>query len=184
MVYVGTFGDNDPHVLAFDAAGAEQCSGVPATCEPLWTAPTGDPILSMLATANGIVYAASEFGRVLAFDAGGTINCSGSPTSCTPLWSGQFSGRADFTALAIANGVLYIGAETGPDAPSGDDHGAVLAFDANGVTGCSGTPTNCNPLVELPTDRYINGGSPAVVNGRVYVGDTGGKLYAYALPSA
>ena len=35
---------------------------------------------------------------------------------------GEFTGAADFSALAITNGVLYIGANTGGP-------GAVLAFD-------------------------------------------------------
>ena len=183
VLYVGTFAADSPRVYAFDARGDESCTGtrLPKTCQPLWTAPTTGQLLSMVAVAGNVVYAADDHGNAYAFDARGTRSCSGSTVVCTPLWTGTFAGQGDFSALAVANGVLYVSAEIGPDAPSGDDRGAVFAFDAAGRMGCSGVPAACNPIVVLPTDRYVNGGSPAVANGHVYVGDTGGTLYAFAL---
>jgi outer membrane protein assembly factor BamB len=41
VVYVGA---EDGKLYAFDANGSTNCSGVPTTCEPLWTAQTGNGI--------------------------------------------------------------------------------------------------------------------------------------------
>ena len=57
---------------------------------------------------------------------------------------------------AIVNGVVYAGAEDG-----------LYAFDAKGVTNCSGTPKTCAPLWRSQ-DPYA-ATSPAVANGMVYV---------------
>ena len=60
---------------AFDAAGQKNCSGSPASCQPLWSAPgaAGDPTVS-----GGTVYLPAT-GGLEAFDAAGVKNCSESP---------------------------------------------------------------------------------------------------------
>ena len=82
VVYIGGVGN----LYAFDAAGNTNCSGVPKTCTPLWTASTGTSIASSPAVVNGVVYIGSLNG-LYAFDAGGTSNCSGTPKTCAPLWT-------------------------------------------------------------------------------------------------
>jgi len=52
----------------------------------------------------------------------------------------------------------------------------LFAFDATGA-GCIGTATRCEPLWEMVTDGDV-ASSPAVSDGRVFVGSNDGKLYA------
>jgi outer membrane protein assembly factor BamB len=60
------------------------------------------------------------------------------------------------------------------------DSGELYAFDATGKTGCSGTPTTCNPLWSATISlMVINKSSPAVANGVVYIGSANGSLYAF-----
>jgi hypothetical protein len=65
----------------------------------------------------------------------------------------------------VADGVVYVGSE---------DHN-LYAFDAAGITNCSGSPTTCAPLWTADTDVVAS--SPAVANGVVYVDSD--KLYAF-----
>ena len=66
----------------------------------------------------------------------------------------------------MANGVVYI-ASAGP---ASHDLPALYAFDANGVTNCSGTPKVCQPLWTAPLSTGdITSRSPIVANGVVYV---------------
>ncbi len=59
LVFVGS---EDGNVYAFDAAGGSGCSGTPTSCSPLWTFPTGVPVDSSPAIANGKVYVAGGGG--------------------------------------------------------------------------------------------------------------------------
>ena len=70
---------------------------------------------------------------------------------------------------AVANGVVYVGSE--------DDN--LYAFDANGVTGCSGTPTTCSPLWTATITAFPIDSSPTVENGVVYVGSSNQEVQAY-----
>ena len=54
---------------------------------------------------------------------------------CAALWTGAARSTIN-SSLAVSNGVVYVG--------SLDRH--LYAFDAAGVTGCSGTPKTCAPL--------------------------------------
>ena len=114
---------------AFDAAGQKNCSGSPALCQPLWSAPgaAGDPTVS-----GGTVYLPAT-GGLEAFDAAGVKNCSGSPTVCSPIWS--YSGSV-LSPATVANGIVFVAL---PD-------NQIAALDANGVQNCSGIPTTCSPL--------------------------------------
>jgi outer membrane protein assembly factor BamB len=69
---------------------------------------------------------------------------------------------------AVANGVVYVGS----------DDGKLEAFDANGVSGCSGNPKTCIPLWTASAGSEVRS-SPAVANGVVYVGSADGRLYAF-----
>ena len=173
VVYIGS---TDDHFYAFDAAGVTNCAGTPKTCKPLWSAATGGAIQSAPAVANGVVYIGSTDDHFYAFDAAGVTNCSGTPTTCSPLWSATTAGPIEVSP-AVANGVVYVGTDQGVF--SGDN---LYAFDATGVTNCSGTPKTCSPLWLYDVASYA-GGAPAVANGQVYVIEAfhiqGGALEAF-----
>ena len=158
VVYIGSDYGN---LYTFDATGTTNCSGVPKTCAPLWTAATGglDISQSSPAVANGVVYLGSLDGKLYTFDATGTTNCSGVPKTCTPLWTAATSAEIRHSSPAVANGVVYIGSQ---------DHN-LYAFTADGTTNCAGTPKACSPLWVAATDAGISS-SPTIANGWVYVG--------------
>jgi outer membrane protein assembly factor BamB len=168
IVYVGS---DDGALHVYDAAGIINCSGMPKTCKPLWTAPISNGTRSSPAVVNGIVYIGNQDGNLYAFDAAGTINCSGSPKTCASLWSAPTNSRstAVFSSPAVDHGAVYIGS----------DHGGLYAFDAAGSTNCSGTPKICEPLWTADTAGYATESSPAVANGIVYIGSDGAGLYAF-----
>jgi hypothetical protein len=61
---------------------------------------------------------------------------------------------------------VYVGSVT---ADEFDHSGGLFAFDARGITGCSGSPKVCAPLWHA--DTYAIFSSPTVANGVVYVSD-------------
>jgi hypothetical protein len=84
------------------------------------------------------------------------------------LWRGNVpAGSGSLrSAPAIANGVVYIG------------DSSLAAFDAAGVTNCSGTPKTCLPLWYTPgLNAEFNGA--AVAHGVVYGSYFGGYLYTF-----
>jgi hypothetical protein len=167
---------------AFDATGATGCSDTPATCTPLWTAPTA--YFFGMTVADGDVFVTDQEG-VQAFDAAGTADCSGTPKVCAPLWATSTNTLTGPGFLpgsgspVVANGVLYVPGYGDGDIPR--QGGAYMAaFDAAGSADCSGTPTVCVPMwtttgVPLSTG---NPGSPAIANGVLYIG-SGRTLYAF-----
>jgi hypothetical protein len=168
-------------LYAFDATGATHCSAAPATCIPLWTAPTA--YFDGMAIANGDVFVTDAEG-VQAFDAAGSVNCSGTPKICAPLWatSTRSSTGAPFTpgtgSPVVANGILYVpGYGDGLALSSGGAY--VAAFDAAGTTDCSGTPVVCVPMwtTNGAPESTGNSGSPAIANGVLYLAN--GTLYAF-----
>src|SRR6266540_1381756 len=80
-------------------------------------------------------------------------------------WTAPATGAYQ-SSPAVVDGVVYVGA-TG-----------LLAYDAAGVTNCSGSPTVCSPLWTGPTGDSIYA-SPAVDDGAVYVADNDTNLYAF-----
>ena len=164
VLYVGS---TDDKLYAFDAAGATGCSGNPKTCSPLWTATTGGRIFSSPDVANGVVYAGTEDDKLYAFDAAGVTGCSGSPKTCTPLWTGTTGNQIFDSSPAVAGGEVYVASTDGK----------VYAFDAAGVTNCSGTPTTCTPLWTSNPIGAIDT-SPTVAGGVLYIGEFK-TLYAF-----
>ena len=156
IVYIG-----GSSVEAFDANGVTDCSGTPKVCQPLWTSASNASFNSP-AVANGVLYATGDStgnDKVFAYSANGTTNCSGTPTMCQPLWTATMGTTSSTSAPAVANGVVY--------AESND--AKLFAFDAGGVTGCSGTPKACGPLWAAALNGSPQfGSSPAVANGVVY----------------
>jgi outer membrane protein assembly factor BamB len=109
--------------------------------------------------------------KLYAFDAAGLTNCSGTPKTCTPLWTDVTATSTVHSAVdgrpAVANGVVYVPAS-----------GMLYAFDAAGITNCSGTPRTCSPLWTATMDGAV-ASSPAVANGVAYVSTAYGNLYAF-----
>lgn len=149
-------------LYVFDAAGSTGCSGSPKICTPLWTGSAGGSnVGKTVAVANGVAYvAAGNIAGVYAFDAAGSNGCSGSPKVCVPLWKSSKGGNA----ATVAGGRLY----------SADQYG-FYAFDAAGATPCQGIPKVCAPLWTYSSGGDF-GGVPAVANGIVYIGHSGGTL--------
>ncbi|MEP6624382.1 MAG: right-handed parallel beta-helix repeat-containing protein, partial [Acidimicrobiia bacterium] len=169
----------DGRLYAYDSAGTTNCSGVPKTCLPLWTATTGGAITSSPAVANGVVYIGSADHTLTAYDAAGTTQCSGVPKTCSPLWTAT-TGGAVSSSPAILAGVVYVGADDsrlhafalGPVTPTPTS--TALASDSNPsvsggpvtftatVTSAAGTPTGTVTFREGTTTL----GSGTLTNGR------------------
>jgi len=125
------------------------------------------------AVSHGILYTTTD-GKLAAFDTNGVTNCSGSPKTCLPLWTASVGNTVlGSSSPAIANGVVYIGGYT-----TASTNSTLFAFDANGVTSCSGTPKVCGPLWTAATGNSnpVND-AVAVANGLVYFGSD--EVYAY-----
>jgi outer membrane protein assembly factor BamB len=167
LVYFATDGypaANHQALTGYDAAGNTGCSGTPKTCSPVWTSAafSGSSAWwnSSPAVTNGDVYVGGMPDNVdnippfdhnlYAFDA----------TTGARLWAAP-TGAQVLSSPAVANGVVYVGA----------DDGKLYAFDA--VRG--------SELWTATTGGAVDS-SPAVANGMVYVGSNDGKLYAFGLP--
>ena len=158
-------GFSDGSLVAFDAAGVSGCTiGV---CDPLWSAKTGDDIVSTPAVADGRVFVGSLDNKLYAFGADGTTNCTGTPAHCAPLWTGV-TGDDVRSSPVVVGGVVYVGSYAKK----------LFAFDAAGVTNCTGTPVVCKPLWTAATTAPTES-SPAVANGIVYVATNDGVLSAF-----
>ncbi len=157
-------------VDGFDAAGQQNCSGTPTVCTPVWEASVNNGEGQSLTVSNGRLYvtafagATSSAGDVVdAFDVSGTTNCSGTPTMCTPVWSSTAFGAGTYLqgfSVSVAHGVVY--ALTANE---------ILAFDANGTTDCTGTPTVCSPLWQY-TGLAASATAYGVISGSTLFVDT------------
>jgi outer membrane protein assembly factor BamB len=170
---------NGDAIVAFDASGC----GAP-TCQPLWTGPA-ELTSNAPAVSRGVVYVDAQpilqggqsIGVVEAFP----LHGCGSPI-CEPVWSGINFATGAESSPVVANGVLYIG--KGPASGFPVDSG-VYAFDARGCGAAI-----CEPLafVQAGPQQFYLSSTPAVVNGRVFMGSTETSsdqagLYAFELPA-
>lgn len=176
VLYVtGDARDGTGGLYAFDARGVSSCGGSPGRCSPLWTAnaaaSTHPP-----AVADGVVYTVgvdpmplATNHRLRAFDATGVEGCMGAPKVCAPLWTSTSDQLT--SPPTVANGVVYATSFTDISCEiicEGVRH--LLAFDASGVEGCSGTPTRCSPLLATAAARGTQTFTdPIVANGVLYV---------------
>ena len=156
LVYVGS---EDHRLYAFPANGCGR-----STCFPVWTGNTGGAIDSAPTLGNGVVYVGSQDGKLYAFNAAG---CGG--PLCKPLWTAQVGASIFGSSPAVANGVVYIASFTESDGSTSK----LYAFNAGGC----GAPT-CQPLWTAIDGEYV-ASSPAVANGRVYIGSGDDLLYAF-----
>ncbi len=146
------------------------------TLAPSLTGTTGGAIYSSPVVSSGVAYVTSDDGKLDAFDATGATNCAGVPNTCTPLWTATIepsgaiagSGSAVSSTPAVANGSVFVGST----------NGQLQAYDAAGVTGCSGSPKTCTPKWTATTGGAIYG-SPTVSGNTLYIASTDGKLYAF-----
>jgi outer membrane protein assembly factor BamB len=169
-VFVGA---SDGNLFAFDAAGKVGCSGFPKVCNPVRWYPAVPASTSAFfqspSVVNGVLYDSDNKGTLYAFDATGKTNCPTDvygTTHCAPLWTANIGGIVE--SPAVANGVVYVG-------DSNDD---LYAFDAAGMTNCSGTPKVCTPLWTAATGGQIRS-APSIANGVVYVGSMDHSVYAF-----
>jgi PQQ-like domain len=185
VVYVG----GSAGLYAFDAAGTRNCSSgvTPETCSPLWTAAIGG-VAGSPAVAHGVVYAVSGTGVLDALDAAGSKNCQGVGTvkSCTPLWTSAplASGYLAASSPAVANGVVYAssisGGTYGYDAAGSRQCAASASASAAASAAGSGLTKTCAPLWSSPVVGLSSDGSPAIVNGAVFV-NIDATVYTYAM---
>lgn len=169
-------GDGD-FLNVFDAAGC----GSPV-CQPLWKGPA-ELMSNTPAVANGIVYVDAQpllqggrsIGVVAAFDLDGC----GAPV-CDPLWSGINFATGMESSPVVANGVVYVG--KGPASGFPVDSG-VFTYPA---AGCGQEICDAIGFVQTGPEQFYLSSTPAVVDGRVYMGssESSGQagLYVFELP--
>jgi len=108
---------------------------------------TSGPQVSTPSVSGSTMFAASSDGTLVAAstsDAG----CSGTPAVCMPLWTAYLGHYDLMSQPVVAGGIVFEKGElrTGATKP------VLAAFDAAGVTNCSGTPKVCQPLWTAPVD--------------------------------
>jgi hypothetical protein len=154
-----------------------------ANLQRVWTASGG--IGDGFAVADGAVYVSgynnAGFPTLAAFDATGRTGCSGAPKTCQPLWKAPVVSQG--SSPAVVGGVVYVAQGVFGGGPPPNE---LLAFDAAGRTGCTGTAPDrtCTPLwkASLPSGNFAAVKSPVVSKGVVYFGGggtIGGELVAY-----
>jgi hypothetical protein len=192
-------------VEAFDAAGVTNCGGSPKICQPVWTGQvpttfgglgaTFSPTYAAPTVAGGRVYV-TDVGVAMglyAFDADGQDGCTpdiGGTPRCVPLF-GSIP-IASGTTPSVVDGKVFVASEGIPSSSGPPDAGPgeLLAFDAAGIEGCSGSPVVCEPTWRLtigerpttmPDGVYVN--TVPVVNGVVHAVSKG-KLVAAGVDCA
>jgi outer membrane protein assembly factor BamB len=152
----------------FDAAGVEGCAGTPTVCSSLWTIEDFHP---NVVAWSGKIYIADSFGA-RAYDASGVDGCSGTPKVCAPVWSFPIAGCGALVCGSsppvVAGGRVYAVFYEGDEAGRS---GSIYAVDAAGEEGCSGTPAVCTPLWTANGVTHGPIGSPAVLDGRLFIRD-------------
>jgi len=118
------------------------------------------------AVVGGVVYIGSTDGRLWAYSASGC----GQQFCTAPLW--QSTSVAQIVdSPTVANGFVYVGSQTNDNSNDGK-------LDVFRASGCG--QAVCAPLWQGDAGpESILQSSPAVVNGRVYVGAFDGKLYVF-----
>lgn len=169
----------------FDALGSTGCAGTPVVCQPLWSATVGQQgLLVFDAVAHGNVYVMAD-SQIAVYDLAGVNGCGGSPRTCSPLrfirWGtrppGNIGGNdavARSSSLTIAGDVGLVGL-----GGQGSTDWRLVAFDATSTTACTGVPLTCPILWARSLGTWVDS-TPAVLDGRVYVGTRDGVLHVFA----
>jgi Ca2+-binding RTX toxin-like protein len=122
----------------------------------------------LLYVADGGSEATQFLGSLSVFDAGGCGGPLGG--SCEPLWRAVPGGGGITTTPAVSDGFVMIASRAASD----DNPPFLFGYAARGC----GAST-CQPVWRGVLQDAVVDSSPAVVNGIVYVGDFGGRLYAF-----
>ncbi len=140
---------------------------------------TGAVVWSTTLPAVGSTDApAVAYGEVFVRTANGIVALDAA-TGAT-RWSGSL-GTLGTTATGlgsptVANGVVYVGSQDGK----------LLAFDAAGTSGCSGSPVVCTPLLSADIGGAPGASRPVPANGSVFIGalhaDGNEAVYKFSLP--
>ncbi len=162
---------------AFDANGIANCSGSPKVCSPMWTSHISSSS-DIVNVSNGFAYVQSSlggtYGSVVTLDATGNTDCGGSPKVCSPLWEYPLTDKV--SGVSVSGTTLYVGTGRIVSLMPFEDEGSLLAYDANGVIGCSGTPKLCSPI--WTSNSYPSGGLPIVGDGSAFVPPIGATTFA------
>jgi outer membrane protein assembly factor BamB len=161
IVYVGSVGEK---MLAFDAAGVRNCSGAPKVCRPLWSRTMSGDVTASPTVDRGVVYviAADAISDKLDALDGTTGALKWDAIVDTDLSSTNHSA----SAVTVSNGVAYAGFHA-----SGADLAMVAAFDANGIKGCSGAPSTCEPLWTAPRTDPLQQSTPVFAYASLFAGN-------------
>jgi len=151
-------------VAGFPLDGGGACTpstGTGRSCQPAWSASfDGTVQVNEAAAAYGKLYfqaagVATPFpSQLVVID---TTDPGCSPGPCGPAWTSSIGPDAGQVSPIVANGVVYL-----------DRSGSIQAVDANGVTGCSGTPKVCASTTFSTFPGPYASGS-AISNGRLAV---------------
>src|SRR4051794_26632796 len=155
-------------LYAFDQAGVAGCTGAPKTCTPVWSVPLGGAAVSSATVASGRVYLVSTDGTsdtLASFDgANGARQWSASVVTNTSAVD-----RLE-ASPSVAYGTVYASFPAGDPSGPAAAQPRVIAFDATGVNGCSGSPVTCLPLWETDTgDAAGVSGTPTLARDILYV---------------
>ena len=145
-------------VEAFDAGRAKtmllrHTNSVPV----LWTA---SGTFSRPTVANETVYVTTS-DTLDAFDESGSKNCSGTPKVCTPIWTASNW----FGTVTVSAGFAYVEGNVTESAHGG----GFVAFDANGMQGCSGSPKVCTPVRQYATNYPLTNAGVVASGSSLYV---------------
>ena len=140
---------------------------------------TGAPVWTAALPATGSTDApALAYGEVFVRTANGIVALDAA-TGAT-RWSGSLgtlgTTAAGLGSPTVADGVVYVGSQDGK----------LLAFDAAGTSGCSGSPVVCTPLLSANIGGAPGASRPVPANGSVYIGahhaDGNEAVYKFSLP--
>jgi outer membrane protein assembly factor BamB len=140
-----------------DSARSAQGSG-PTNLQFKWNFTTGGIIVSSATCANGVAYFGSFDKKIYAIDA----------ATGAQKWTFT-TGYKVYSTPAVINGKVYTGA----------DDGNVYCLDANTGSQVWKTPAGGITTSLLGLGYTTIRSSPAVLNGRVYVGSLDGNLYCF-----
>jgi outer membrane protein assembly factor BamB len=142
-----------------------ECGDGSRACPPIWIADTASSFdVGGPGVGDGMVFGATADGSLLGYP----VTCA--PGTCAPTWVARPGGDLSAGAPVVAGGRVYVGSTDG-------------TFSAFAV-GCATYPDPC-PAVWT---AHLRGGygargyaaaEPVVVGDVVYVGSTGGTLYAF-----
>ncbi len=99
------------------------------------------------------------------------VGCATDGRECAPIWQSRSIGYYIASSPAVANGVVYVGAQN-----LNQSNGRLFAFAAH----CGSAI--CGRIWRSPLTGGMVNASPAVSHGMVYVASNSGRTFAFGLP--